>query len=120
MEEREIPTYCFDFEINDDTDEYYFYCPISGQNVVDQDEFPKELVMYFDNLEGDCKYLNPWAEELKEQYEQLGDDHDYWDLREYIKAKLPAEKSYYCLVITHPEGVHGDFIELYYEGTYPT
>jgi hypothetical protein len=76
--------------------------------------------MYFDNLEGDCKYLNPWAEELKEQYEQLGDDHDYWDLREYIKAKLPAEKSYYCLVITHPEGVRGDFIELYYEGNYPT
>ena len=114
MEEREIPTFCFDFEINEENDDYYFYCPVTGKNVVDMDEWPKELVMYFDNLEG-VRYLNQWATTISEQLE---DKYPY-DVKDYVINNLSSDKPYYCLIITHPEGVHGDFIELYYEGIYP-
>lgn len=117
MAEREIPTHFLDFDVIEGTDEFYFNCPITGENVVDMHEWPEELIMYFDNLDG-IHHLNTWAEELNNQYEQLEEGHEYYELREYIQAHLPLDKEYYILEVTHPQGVHGDYIQLLYEGVY--
>jgi len=44
MTEREIPTYCFDFDYNEETEEYYIECPITGERIDDMAEYPEEFV----------------------------------------------------------------------------
>jgi hypothetical protein len=118
MTEREIPTLRLDFDINEETDAFYFNCPITGENVADMAECPEELVFYYDNLDSECTYLNSWAEKLSEAYEALPEEEQNFDLKDYILEKLPADKKHFLLIVAHPMGVGGDFIELLYEGEY--
>ena len=114
MTEREIPTYCFDFDYNEETEEYYIECPITGESIDDMSEYPEEFVMYYDNLSG-IRHLNSWAKLVVEQCEEQNPR----STRDLIIENFIKDKPDYCLVVTHPEGEHSDFVELYYEGICP-
>ena len=72
-------------KIDEVTDEAFFLCPFSGQNVV------------------------LWEDDFE--------DHDVdIDLLDAYLAKLPPDRQFSCLIVGHPDQVHGDFVVYLYEG----
>jgi hypothetical protein len=120
-EKREIPIYCEEFAYGeilyeDEPANSFYPCPITGNNILDQ-EHPDELLAYFDNLMGEVTHISPLVESIHEAFLAEEDCFES-DFIEYLIEHLPVDTPLYCLVISHPEGVSGDFVELLYKGVY--
>jgi hypothetical protein len=118
---REIPVFCEDFAYGERLYEsepaYSFYpCPVTGNNILSQ-EHPDELLVYYDNLDSQITHLNTRCHAIYQDYqkEEYSFDSDFIN---YLIDRLPADLPIYHLVISHPDGVGGDFVELLYEGVY--
>lgn len=106
-------------KIDEATDEAFLLCPFSGQNVVlwedDLSSVPSELVFCYVNLADEILFI-------KDEYLAIFDEDDFEDndvdvdLLEAYLAKLPADRQFSCLIVGHPDQVHGDFVVYLYEG----
>jgi hypothetical protein len=115
------PTICLDAEYAESTDTAVFNCPFSGLNTMEWDDdfedYPKELLFYCLNLVGEPSYVREELTDFESEYWESDDlQEEYEDLSDYILAKLPTDKKYFRLVVTNPEGDHGDFATFIYEG----
>ena len=114
-----ISKFHLSMKIDDATDEAYFLCPFSGQNVVlwedDLSSVPSELVFCYVNLADEMQFIKD--EYLAIFEEDDFEDHDVdVDLLDAYLAKLPADRQFSCLIVSHPDQVHGDFVVYLYEG----
>jgi hypothetical protein len=115
------PTIYLDAEYDESTDTAVFNCPFSRLNTMEWDydfeDYPKELLFYCLNLVGEASYVHIALKDHESEYWESDDlQEEYEDLSDYILAKLPTDKKYFRLVVTHPEGVSGDFATFIYEG----
>jgi uncharacterized protein YjbI with pentapeptide repeats len=121
MSKREIPVFCEDFAYGErlygSEPGYTFYeCPVTGENIIAQ-EHPEELLVYYDNLDGGITHLNENYQSIYDEYIETEYASDS-DFIAYLVDRLPAEMPLYHLIISHPQGVSGDFVELLYKGVY--
>lgn len=114
-----LNTFHLMMKIDEATDEAYFLCPFSGHNVVlwedDLSSVPSELVFCYVNMADEMQFI-------KDEYLAIFDEDDFEDndvdvdLLEAYLAKLPADRQFSCLIVGHPDQVHGDFVAYVYEG----
>lgn len=121
MSEREIPVFCEDFAYGErlygSEPGYNFYeCPVTGENILAQ-EHPEELLVYYDNLDGGITHLNENYQSIYDEYIETEYASDS-DFIAYLVDRLPSDMPLYHLIISHPQGVSGDFVELLYKGVY--
>ena len=91
----------------------------AGQNVVlwedDLSSVPSELVFCYVNLANEILFI-------KDEYLAIFDEDDFEDndldvdLLEAYLAKLPSDRQFSCLIVSHPDEVQGDFVVYLYEG----
>jgi uncharacterized protein YjbI with pentapeptide repeats len=121
MSKRNIPVFHEDFAFgvrlySNEPCNTFYPCPVTENNILDQ-EHPDELLVYYDNLDGQVTHLNERYQHIYDAFQQEEDSSDY-DFINYLVDQLPEDKPLFHLVISHPDGVGSDFVELLYEGVY--